>query len=474
MSNTNWISVPEAGDNHNGWTGRIWPEGEGIRRWRFEAIRAVKSHGIYDQGVFGSVRPVSVALDYQQPSTLIRPIVSSVDPGKIGSLHPEMRTKIAGTFQGLLTGCAIDDEHEAMFSGLGFESSAFRSWYGNPRIKDVVDDKYQLKSVEVAPNEEKTFEVPDFGTVEAFKGTSFHNGPNSSKLIPQSVFRLKFTALRSLDESIDVCLGLELVFGFLAGFRPKLPIFCLWLPTDGTSMRRSQDPKLDLGGVHFRDEEPPHPLNRIHGCGWDEVGLEEVISAYLKAPRDLVNRIHAVQLGRWFATNLNDKFSAVMPTFEEYLQSRFKNEEEENFLHSQRIFFDYIDASADPEIAQFSKKHIQVKSSKAPSLVTLLNRAINTLRDSGFRFDETLPRRIAKRRATMFHSAPIMNDDDVQAFYEETRAVTFMLMLFTLKDFGVSLERLSKAYQPLATFDDFLPDYPLPSFPSSSQDGVGQ
>lgn len=465
MSNTNWISVPETGDNHNAWTGRIWSEGEGIRRWRFEAIRVVRSHSIYDKGVFESVSPVPVSLDYQQDSTLIRPIVSSVDPGKIGSSHPETRTKIAGSFQGLLTGCTITDEHEAIFSGLGFKSDAFRSWYGNHGIKDIVDDNYQLKSVEVPPNEEKKFEVPDFGTIEAFKGTSFHNGPHSSQLIQQSVFRLKFTALRSLDESIDVCLGLELVFGFLVGFRPKLPTFCLWLPKDGSCIQGNQDPKLDLGGVYFRDEDPPHPVNRIHGCGWDGVGLEEVISAYLKAPRDLVNRIHAVQLGRWFATSLNDKFSAVMPTFEEYLQSRFKTQEEESFLDGKKAFFDYIDASADPQIAQFSKKHIQVKNSKAPSLITLLDRAIDTLRASGFRFDDTLPRRIAKRRATMFHSAPLMNDDDVQAFYEETRAVIFMLMLFTLKDFGVSLNRLSEAYHPLVTFSDFLPEYPLPNFP---------
>jgi hypothetical protein len=458
MTEGTWIYIPERPEGGEPWTGRIWSEGKRSRRWNFEIIRHAELKDIYACGVFDSAKPVSVLLDHQRPATLIRPLVLQVDPGKVGTTHPFPRTRLEGSFQALLSGLAIEDEQVPQFAGLGFESEAFAAWYGGRPFSATTGDGFRTKSIEVADPEKEIVNIEGLGQVEATRLAHVRADHSTSEVRTRSILRITFDRLRSLPEAMDLCLGLELVFGFLVGFRPKWPTFHLWLQArgDNENVSTMRNAELELGGVYFRDAPAPHPMERVHRCQQGGTDLRQVLEAYAAAPIDIVTRIHAVQVGRWFGASLNDKFAAVMPVFEQYVQATFKSEEEVSFLALERTFFAYVDAATDSALIEFSKKHLQVRDRKSPSLPTLIGRAIDSVNSEGFRFDPGLAKRISDRRATMFHSAPLMTEADVHSFYEETQAVTALLLLRTLDELGVKIAPLSKDHHAITEFSNFM------------------
>ncbi|MHA6766754.1 hypothetical protein [Sphingobium ummariense] len=462
MSDGVWIYVPEEGEG-KAWTGRVWSDADGLRRWRFEVVRSVNHTSLYGQGVFDGAKPVTALLDHQRPATLLRPIVTTVDPGKIGMTHPWLRTRLEGSFQALLTGKAVTDEHEPLFSGVGFESASFSAWYGGRIFSETHDSEYRTRSIEVGEPQTEKIVISGIGELEAIRQAHVASDHASSQVRALSILRINFDRMLSLSEAMDLSLGLELVFGFLVGFRPEPPTFHLWWPPHAEDESSEiRDAELELGGVHFRSDKSPHPFNCVHVRGRDGAGLKQVVAGYAANPSDIVNRIHAIQIGRWFGSTLNDKFAAVMPIFEECLKAKYRLAPELTYMEEEAKFFAYVDSSGDPDLIEFSKKHLEVKDRKSPSLSTLIGRALDELNAAGFRFDLKLASRIAKRRATMFHSAPLMSDNDVREFYMETRAVTAALMLLTLRDLAVDISQLPQAYNAMNDFTPFMPEMPPP------------
>lgn len=460
MGEQTWIYVPEnaAGDDGGraDWTGRIWSEGEQTIRWQFEVIRLASPQGIYDQGVFQNALPVSVLVDHQRPATLFRPIAFLVDPGKVGTKHPYLRTRLTGSFQALLTGRAVPDENEPLFVGLGVESDSFAAWYGGRSFEDTVGKDHRIVSIELCKPDEEEVVVQGLGKVTAVRSPFVQGGRTSSEIRTRTVLRVNFEQPKSLSEAIDLCVGIELLFGFLTDFRPKFPVFHLWWSATDGDETVQRDAELEVGGVSFRPEKLPHFLGRMQMKGQDGASLKEVLKVYADNPFDFITRISAVQTGRWFGDSLNEKFGAVMPVLEEYLKAHFTSGDEESYLASERAFFDYVDAAKDPAIREFARKHLEVRQRKSPGLPTLIERATSVLNKAGFTFGSDLPKRINKRRATMFHSSPLMDERDVKAFYEETSAVTAMLTLLTLRDFGVDLTLLSDHHSGMGDFRQFM------------------
>lgn len=471
MSEQTWIYVPEDGGEGDeaaeraDWTGRIWSEGDQTVRWQFEVIRLTEAQTIYDQGVFKDALPVSVLVDHQRPATLVRPIAFLVDPGKAGTKHPFLRTRLTGSFQALLTGRAVADENEPLFVGMGVESETFAAWYGGRSFDDTVDDDYRTTSIEFRKPDEEKVVVSGLGEVTAVRSPFVQRGHASSEIRTRTVLRIAFDEAKSLNDALDLCLGIELLFGFLTGFRPKFPIFHLWWSAKDEDEGVPHDAELEIGGVSFRPDKLPHFLGRMHMKGRDAAGLKEVVEAYAADQFDFATRIAAIQTGRWFGGTLNEKFATVMPVLEELLKARFRSGEETSYLASEEAFFAYVAAAGDPLISEFSRKHLEVKRRKSPGLPTLLERAIEVLNDAGFFFGADLPKRINKRRGTMFHSSPLMDAGDVKAFYEEATAATAILTLLTLRDLGVDLAPLSSHYPGMRDFSQFMKRRDAPSAP---------
>lgn len=439
MQAEEWIYVPEA-EGEEPWTGRITNRGQSGDHWTFEALRMSDNPSKpYDAGVFDSGNPIMVLIDHREKGTLIGPFLEMVEPK---SAHLA-RTKISGSFQALLSGFSITDATLPAFDSFYVESKAFSAWYGSRASRPIRDEQFRTKSVELAEPETEEITIHGLGKVTTSTTAQFTQGADTDELRSRTLINVKFERPRSLAEVMEICLGIELLFGFLIGFRPSMPIFNLRKPANEDESKLVTG-NLQFGGVVFQQGDVPHALNRITMRGRYGANLSKALSTLVADPVGIMNRIHAVEHARWFGASLNDQFAAVMPVFEEYLQANFKKADEKSYLDQAERFWKYVDDAPDEDLKEFSKKHLKPVNSKAPGLPTLIERAIAKLNALGFAFDPKLSSRINKRRAAMFHRAPNFTPDDAQSFYEEKLAVTAVLLLFTLEDLGVNLLGVSE------------------------------
>ena len=453
-----WIYIPDPDETKDPWIGTLSRPENQKSMWSFELIRHVDAAGVYQTDPFNERGTVIGLLDHQQKCTLIRPFVLRVDPGSVGVRLPVTRTRIEGECHALLTDLAIKDADEKIVAGMSLDSEAFSAWFGQYKFTTNFDPKTRTPSVEIKDTERNEFDLSDVGHVTCMSGAEVSSRGRSSVIRSAAILRLVFAAPASLNETLVNCFGLERLFGFLIGFRGRYPSYKIWLDSTYKIGEHELHPdgKLDVSGVDWQRGEPPHPMDCVHLRGLGGGTPEKVLANFLRNRDDILTRIHVVEFNRFFSKNLLDRFSVLMPVLEAYLKNRYTAEDEENYITSEKTFFDWVDRSDDHNVIEFCRKHVEVKRRKSPSLKTLLLRAIAFVNEKGFVFPLEIAERLQKSRGRLFHSAAQMGEKDVRSLYEEVQAATGLLMLHTYDDLGVDLSCLAGQYSALSDFRSFL------------------
>lgn len=453
-----WIYIPDNGDEKDAWVGTLTPHEGPDSWWGFELIRHADMKSLYRTSPFDKRSSVIGLLDHQRRCTLIRPLVHHIDPGSLGVLIQFQRTRITGQFQALLTDLAVSDVEEETFAGLVFQSEALGAWYSPPKYRTEYDFQTGTPAVEISETTKDQFNLAT-GRVTCTSGVEFSSQLRSGSIRSATAFRLEFSTPASLEKVMATCFGLERLFGFLIGFRGKPPIFKTWLNAtyEVGDQKLSYEGTLDIAGINWVKGEPPHPMECIHLNGIGEVSFESILTSFLANQEDFVTRIHAVEFSRFFSKNINERFSVVMPVLESHIKRKYTRPDEVSYIQHREEFFDWIDKSESEDVKEFSRKHISVKDEKAPSLATLLTRAIDDVNGRGFRFPAEMAVRIQKRRGRLFHAAPqMMKEQEVLDFFDEVRAATGLLMLHTFIDLGIDIAHLADRHFALADIREFL------------------
>jgi hypothetical protein len=450
-----WFYVPVEAEKQP-WVGTISKEDASGSRWTFEAIRHVTPESMMETVPFDD-KLVHALLDYQQRCTILRPLVTLTDPGKLGVRLEYLRTRVKGQFDALLYDLEVTSEEEPCIAGFSFDSSSFAAWFATRGFEAERDDRHRTRAVQFLEPEREEFEVAGWGEVTCTAAALLSSSQRSAEIRSSAVFKMEFAVRKSLKEVIALCHGFEHLFGYLIGYRLKPPSFRIWTGAqiDAGDFKIPEDGTLELGGLNWVHEKQPHPFECASLRGRFAVATQDVVTNYLNDPDDLSTRMHAVDFCRHLSNNLSDRFSVLMPVLEDYLKKRYIGPDESNYLSKQTKFFSWIDSSDDTDVQEFSKKHVVVEGSKAPGLKTLLARAIDDLNSEGFSFPPSLAGAIQKRRGRAFHAPLTLNEGDARKFFHETRAATGILMLLTYRDLGVPLASLKEgglAYRDLRGF----------------------
>jgi hypothetical protein len=368
------------------------------------------------------------------------------------------RIRITGEFQALLSDLPIADANENAFAGTSFQSDAFSAWYAPPMYSTDFDFKTRTHAVEISKTKNDEFDLLTIGRVKCTSGVEISSEVRSGVIRSATVFQLDFLSPVSLNEVMATCFSLERLFGFLIGFRGKPPIFNTWLNKTYKvgEHELKYDGKLDIGGINWKEGQPPHPMECIHLNSLGGASLQAILEKFVVNRDDIVTRIHTVEFSRFFSKNINERFSIVMPILESYLKKKYTTPDETTYMEHEKEFFDWIESSKSEAIIEFSRKHIEVKERKTPSLKTLLTRAIDEVNRYGFQFPQQMAGRIQDRRGRLFHSAPQMEEREALELFDEVRAATGLLMLHTYLDLGIDISVLSKRYSALGDLRGFI------------------
>lgn len=446
--NAMWIYIPDLDEKKEAWVGAVEPPTTPGASWTFELIRHVEIADAYDVSTVDGRAAVLGLLNHQQKCTLLRPMVLHKDPGSIGVRLPAQRTRITGEFEGLLTDLPVEDVTAPIFAGFSFDSPSFGVWFGASAFKSHLDADARTYSVDIAKTETKKFSLGDIGGLSCTTGVELRERGRSATLQSVAYVRVDYASPASLDALIQLSSDLERLFGFLVGVRGPFPKIRTWLTSTYRVGKHDlpEDGTLEMAGFDWKPGETPHRLECIHREGLAGGDLASVLQHFLGIRESVMARIHVVEACRHFTSNLNSQFSMVMPVLEAYLKTRYTEPDEAQYLESQDAFFAWVDSALDPAIGAFSKKHLKVVKSKAPSLPSLLGRAIDTMNAKGFDFPSGLANRISSRRGRLFHSVPSFEEGEAQGFYEEVRAAVGLLLLHTFDDLGIDVSYLSAEY----------------------------
>ncbi|WP_372784583.1 hypothetical protein [Phenylobacterium sp.] len=451
-----WIFIPDLDDSKEPWVGTVTPPAQPGASWTFELIRQVEESVSYDASTLDN-RPAVIGLvNYQQKCTLLRPRVLHIDPGSLGVRLPLQRTRITGEFDGLLTDLAVEDVTAETFDGFELDSSSFGVWYAPPAFTSRLDGATRTYKIEIPDT--KTIKLPlqGLGTLTVMTAAQVAEKGRTAQIRSSAFLHVDFDYPASLESTIELSLELEQLFGFLIGYRGPFPKIRTWLNKTYRvgSYDLPEDGVLEMAGMDWKPGEEPHRMECIHRDGLGGATLESVLGIYLVDRPGFLIRFNAIEMCRHFTSNLNTQFSIIIPAFESYLKARYTTPDEADYTSSEAAFFAWVDTAPDEAIKDFSRKHLSVVERKAPSLQTLVGRAIAMANEKGFVFPTTLAKRIAARRGKLFHSVAGFEEGEAQLFYEEVRAVVGLLLLHTFDDLGVDVSYMGQDYnvRELRTF----------------------
>jgi hypothetical protein len=470
-----WVIIPDPEDSKEPWVGQIIRGTEAKSPWRFELIRTVNHSDLYRQEPFQGANNVLGLLDHQKPCTLLRPIVDKVDPGRLDVKNTSQRTIVSGEFQALLSDIPAEHGDERKFLGIAFESEALDAWCGAPTFERDFDMETRTPTLDIKPTETDTFVISGFGDVTITRTARLASKLRSSSLRSATIFEVEFEEPRSINEVMSLAFGLERLFGFLVGFRGRYPVFTTWIGTkigSGDSAR-NYDGALEIGNVDWSEGEAPHPHGCVHLKGLSGAELPQILERFLAHEHDIIDQIHAVEFGRFFSRNLNERFAVAMPVLDSYVKRRYQSGEEESYIDAQDAFFAWIDTSPSRVVREFPKKHVSIKNEKAPGLKTLLLRAIEAMNAKGFRFSPELAGQIQDRRGKLFHAAPQMGEDEALSFSMQVRAITGLLLFHTFEDLGVDSSCLVDRYHALSDMRPFLKALTRRAEPAATGESTG-
>ena len=384
-------------------------------------------------------RSVPAILDLNKPSTLVIPQILDTNFSRGSTRELIGRTSLSGVVHALLENIQVYDYSERMFSYISFESESFDIWQnglqGGGWNQTKLDGEHPSEQV-------PDIIVSDLGTIKISKGLQRQFVlPNSLLRRQYYTITMYFEPLKSLEEVIDVVPSFEQLLGFLIGWRPKLPAFHLIARCSGAA---NSTGTLDIGYLEHHQSDRPNHFTSGHLRAIDNADLTEILHAFYSDRGMIIAVIHCVEKIRFFSSYVVDNFKLTAPVLEYYLQQKYKNAEQASYLNVRDRFFEYVDASDDQQLMDFSKKHLKVVGQKSLSLKELLVMAIAELNSEGFSIEAEMAARINLRRGSLFHSPGDVNDLNITDIYDETLAMAAILMLLTFKQLGLSLSEISK------------------------------
>ena len=439
-----WILVDDPKTVNSPWLGTIaYPE-RPKQNFKVELVRRAETIDLNRRVDLDKNDTLVGLLDLLTPCTLIGPWFGESPKYSLAPIVAG-RTVIDGHFSALVSGVQIRDINEPLITGIQISSETFALWFDRQPQGPTLEIESGNLHGNLSEHEKLEFTIASIGHVTCFSGFGSKKSNTSFTLERFKRFSLTFDKPVSLKRAIDVCDGLEHLFGFLIGWRPEFPVFKLRfrnLDFNGAKLPDA-NATLQTSGHEWLEGEAPRSDACLHRVGSDSSEMQKVLERFFDNFATTLLRIETVLRCRHFSRNLDEMFSQLMPMLEERLRQIYTEPDEINYLSSEKRFFDFVLASDDPEIKAFSRKHIQVKDSKSPSLKTILGRAIENLNNRGFNVPPAFSERIVQRRNSQFHKVSELAGGEFKSFHEEVQVMIGILLLNTLTDLGVEIDHLA-------------------------------
>lgn len=261
-------------------------------------------------------------LDYQRPTTLLKPFISKVSPGKIGQMTPIMRSRYRITLNGILKNIHLDKLNNEVFLSIGGTSDALRAWISPTLAKRDSRLDNGVKTVEYEEYGKSEIELADGLTLVIVNMVSGPSSWNSLSLNGRTSYMIKFKEPIALYRALEVRHKFLNFITFLVGDRySEGPIS---LATTKTSNWNGEERPIHAELLvrsnlnHYDSLE--HPLLMFLNQHETKMTLEDVLVKWQKIDKDtqyFMGLITSVEM-RDKDTNLVSRFTDIVGCLEKF------------------------------------------------------------------------------------------------------------------------------------------------------------
>lgn len=267
-------------------------------------------------------------LDYQRPTTLIQPMIQTSGGLALGINTPAMRASYRFVVNAVLKNIFLEDINEAIFTGLVVDHPAVHAWI-NPNLVDhgwSHDDKSQFPvlSVEVAPPQERQFELPN-GTKAIVTSAVRTTQGTVLTANEYTVLRLRFPEPISYDEITRMTWRISTVFSFLIGVRVGSPVYKF--PTTHTRSWNGEEREVVAELWHrparMGADSSPQSTDCLLVEGRSSLTFEQVLEIILGERDELVYLANVIQSVDDHDLSITHGYGEILGCLESFDASEF-------------------------------------------------------------------------------------------------------------------------------------------------------
>ncbi len=364
---------------------------------------------------------VDALLDLQIPCALGVTHIDHFDRfGGIGEPYICLRQRVKAAGNSVVVGAFASEIDTPDVVAISATSPAISTILGNPQ-KAPFDGKMNPITVRSI-----TLDGGSPAELRLKPKTSFSTHSESREYVPELTlgFPRPVTARTILDFAHLLPPFLNLLTG--QSFSPPKVSFTCSGPPEGPNNRR-----IVLGGHDWHHES--FSLSCLYDLTADE--FLNILPRLQDLSKESVHRMHVLNSTICKEMFAEDMMYWTLPHLERLLRSRFRNTDEESFLKTEKQFFDWVASADDPNIEMFSKKHLVVKSRKAPGFKQLLERCTSYLKNFGVHLPADSSNLLNTGRQMLMHGEIGPEYDEFPRVCDISRG---LLLLLTLMELGIN------------------------------------
>jgi len=266
-------------------------------------------------------------LDYQRPTTLLKPFISKVHSGSIGYLTPLIRNRYTVTINGILKNIHLDNLDDEIFLSIGGRSDALRGWIVPKRIKNVYEPATKRRTLEYDEYNKFEIELLDGCSISIVNMVSGPSDWDSMTLVGQTSFTLTFSNPIALDPALDLYNRFSNFLTFLIGDRLLRGVILLATTktTEWNDKENSIHAELLVRSNKKFSESLDLPALRFLTQHDTSMELKEVLSKWQQIDKDtnyFMALIVSVEMGD-NDTNVTNKYIDLIGCLEKFDKNKF-------------------------------------------------------------------------------------------------------------------------------------------------------
>ncbi|WP_172653353.1 HEPN domain-containing protein [Methyloceanibacter caenitepidi] len=391
-------------------------------------------------------------LDYQTPTTLVRPFIQNFNPGSIGRDFALTRARYRVVANGILKKLHLETLGDRCFEGFNCELPSFHAWIAPQLVQSSYSAVGSLPLPNIVIGEPSKIELSlSSATAEVVKYTS---AGEDAPIRQHTVLSLVLSEPADYEAVMRLVSAIEIMFSFLIGARLETSV--LNLPTT----RYNEDAykitaECWIVPAWKRAAAAPHPQHRLFTEGVSPVDTQALLDRCLSNPVELISIMNVVLCVESNDGRIDDSFGELLGALEAFDKKQFGSGADPNINHIRKQLKELVEKHGTEEQKAVC---VQIGDSfrNEYSLRKRLKRLYDMWKADGFKGDPDLGRIVDIRNLKPHGRGHRLSPDVVGEIIVFMPFLCALARYHILKVLGFSAYDIGQGFRRMSRYQDFV------------------